>query len=92
MKSTDQQSVNVFKDSSPIVNHPHFYMSKKKEKKKPHEIIIVTAPDTYPGRGELASYSSLLTKEVPDSSCTSAEVMKTHEICSHNATQIIDYR
>lgn len=86
-KRTNQQSVNVFKDSSPIVNHPHFHMPKK-EKKKPHEIIIVTAPDTHPGRGDFTSHSSLLTEEVPDSSCRSGEVMKTDEISFCNAIDI----
>jgi len=28
-------SVNVFKDPSPIVNHPHFHMLKKEKKKAP---------------------------------------------------------
>lgn len=83
-KNTDQQSVNVFKDSSPIVNHPHFHMPKKEKKKKPHEIIIVTAPETYPGRGDFTSHSSLLTEEVIDSSCRSGEVMKTDDISYNN--------
>jgi len=34
IKKNTGLSVNVFKDPSPIVNHPHFHMLKK-EKKSP---------------------------------------------------------
>lgn len=85
-KNTNQQSVNVFKDPSPCCKSSP--LSHAQKRKKPHEIIIVTAPETHLARGDFTSHSSLLTEEVLDSSCRSGEVMKTDEISYHNASEI----